>query len=213
VYFGVLVLLWRKRRKLSNSKTEMMNKYINLAITFCVLFTLASCCNCSNEEQTFASDDLEWIPDGDIGDSVVFINADGEEKIFYIRVMEQYISEVKCAGPCFCNCPEENTGYYDFQFTGEEIPNTLGIREGITINLIKTNNMVQKTFTWSCPYGSFQDFDYSIDTITVRNKLYHNVFVKEMDVCNIRKIFYCKGIGLIRFDYDDGTWELNGGTR
>jgi hypothetical protein len=184
-----------------------MNRLIYLLIAISLLLLTESCCNCSNEKQTFSIDELEWIPNGEIGDSVVYINDYGVTKTFYIRVKEEFIDEVKCAGPCFCNCPEDNTGYYDFQLTGDQIPNTTGILEGLTINLIKTNNAYQKTFTWSCPYGSFQDFDYSLDTLSVNNKLYSEIFIKELNVCHIRKIFFCKGIGLIRFDYDDGKWE------
>jgi hypothetical protein len=184
-----------------------MNRLTGLLSIISLLILAGSCCNCSNEEQSFSVDELAWIPDGQIGDSVVFNNSDGETKTFYFRLNESYISEVKCAGPCFCNCREENTGFYDFQLTGDEIPDHQGIQEGLTINLIKSNNAFQKVFSWSCIYGSFQDFDYSIDTITVNDQVYSEVYVKELSVCNIRKLFFCKKIGLIRFDYDDGTWE------
>jgi len=166
-----------------------------------------SCCNCTNDEQSFSLADLEWIPADSTGDSVVFIHTSGAVKTFFVRRKEQYLSEVKCAGPCFCNCPEDNSGYFDFELTGAEIQNTLGIHEGLTINLIKTNNHVQHTFSWSCLYGSFYQFDYTLDTLTVSGKLYEEVYVKELEVCHIRKIFYCKKEGLIRFDYDDGTWQ------
>ncbi|MBK7211712.1 MAG: hypothetical protein IPH88_00140 [Bacteroidales bacterium] len=183
-----------------------MNRTILSLLFISVVFLIAGCCNCTNEEQVFSSSDLEWFPEGEVGDSIVFENGNGETKTLYINTKEEYFSKEKCAGPC-CTCPEDNAAFYDFQFTGEEIPNTLGIREGLTINLTKTGNILQKTFSWSCIYGSFHDFDSSLDTLTVNNKLYRDVLVKNLDVCQIRKIFFCKKIGLIRFDYVDGVWE------
>lgn len=183
-----------------------MNRAIYLLFAISLLFLIESCCNCTNEEQVFTDEELEWLPVDDINDSLVYSNSRGETKTLYVNYKEELFSEEECAGPC-CVCPEDNSAFYDFQFTGEEIPNTLGIKEGLTINLFKSNNVFQKTFSWSCPYGSFQDFDYSLDTLTINNKLFTNIFVKELDVCQIRKIFYCKGIGLIRFDYEDEKWE------
>lgn len=183
-----------------------MNRALYFSLITSLLFVAGSCCNCTNEDQAFTAEELKWLPTGNLGDSIVFINGEGEAKTLYVNYKEQSISKEKCAGPC-CVCPEDNTSYYDFQFTGEQIPNTLSMKEGLTVNLIKSKNEFHKTFSWSCPFGSFQDFDYSLDTLTINNKLYTNIFVKELDVCHIRKIFYCKGIGLIRFDYDDGKWE------
>jgi hypothetical protein len=183
-----------------------MNRITCLVFATSLLFLIESCCNCTNEEQKFTSEELEWIPVGEIGDSLLFSNDNGETKTLYVNYRQESFSEKECSGPC-CVCPEDNSAFYDFQFTGEQIPNTIGIQEGLTINLIKSKNIFQKTFSWSCPYGSFQDFDYSIDTLTINKKLYKDIFVKELDVCHIRKIFYCKGIGLIRFDYDDDKWE------
>lgn len=183
-----------------------MNRAIYLLLSTSILLLVESCCNCTNDEQKFTSDELEWLPVGEVGDSLVFRNDNGETKTLYVNYKNESFSEEKCAGPC-CVCPEDNSVFYDFQFTGEQIPNTLSIQEGLTINLIKSKNGFQKTFSWSCLYGSFQDFDYSLDTLTINNKLYKDIFVKELDVCHIRKIFYCKEIGLIRFDYDDGRWE------
>jgi len=185
----------------------MMNRITYLLLATSFLLLMESCCNCTNEEQIFTSDELGWLPDGEIGDSLVFSNGKGETKTLYIREKQELISEGECAFVPCCACPEDNSLYYDFEFTGKKIPNTTGILEGLTINLNKTNNVFQKTFSWSCIYGSFQDFDYSVDTLTINNKLYKNIFVKELEVCNIRKIFYCKEIGLIRFDYDDNKWE------
>lgn len=183
-----------------------MNRVFLFLLFISLTFWFGSCCVCSNEEQTFSNQELIWIPQDSTGDSILYINQTGELKTFHIRRKEQFLSVVKCAGPCFCNCPEENTGYYDFELTGDQILNTL-VHEGLTINLVKTNNVIHKTFSWSCLYGSFQEFDYTLDTLTVRNKMYREIYVKELEVCHIRKIFYCKLEGLIRFDYDDGTWE------
>lgn len=187
-------------------KPKMMNRITYLLIATSFLFLIESCCNCTNEEQIFTSDELKWLPVGEIGDSLVFSNGHGKTKTLYVNYKQESFAKEKCAGPC-CVCPEDNSVFYDFQFTGEQIPYTLGVREGLTIYLIKTKNVFQKTFSWGCPYGSFKDFDYSIDTLTINNKLYTDIFVKELDVCQIRKIFYCKEIGLIRFDYDDDKWE------
>lgn len=184
-----------------------MKRLINPAIVIVLLFLTGSCCTCSDEVQSFTASEKEWIPEGETGDSAVFKNEYGQLKTFYIRQKYEGIEETKCAGPCFCKCAEDEKGYYIFEFTGELIPNTLSIMEGLTINMNKSDNVSQNTFTWSCTDGSFQNFDYYIDTLTINNKLYSDIFVKELDVCNIRKIFFCKGTGLIRFDYVDGIWE------
>ncbi|MBK9358186.1 MAG: hypothetical protein IPN08_12445 [Bacteroidales bacterium] len=184
-----------------------MYRQIYLTILTALLLLAGSCCDCSNREQTFSEDELSWIPDGQVGDSVVFVNGNGGTKTFFIRVSDQSIDEVKCAGPCFCNCPEDNTGYYRFELTGEQIPNTIGIYEGLNINLRKTDDFCEKTYTWSCPDGSFHDFDYSIDTMTINGRLYNDILVKELTVCHIRKIYFSRANGLLRFDYDDGVWE------
>jgi hypothetical protein len=177
-----------------------MKRVTYMLLATSLLFLINSCCNCTNEEQIFSADESVWMLDGEIGDSLVFTNDQGETKTFYINSNLASFSKEKCAGPC-CVCPEDNAAFYDFALTGDHY-------EGLTINLTKTNNVFQKTFAWGyCDYSSFHDFDYSLDSITVQNRLYHDILVKDLNVCKIRKIFFCKGIGLIRFDYDDGKWE------
>lgn len=175
-----------------------------MAVSF--LIFIKGCCNCTNEEQVFTSDELKWLPVTEIGDSLEYSNGKGDTKTLHVTYKEESFFKEKCAGPC-CVCPEDNTVFYDFRFTGELIPNTLGIREGLTINLSKTRSVFQKTFSWSSIEGSFQEFDYSMDTLTINNRLYTGVFVKELDAYPIRKIYYCKEIGLIRFEYVNDTWD------
>jgi hypothetical protein len=191
-------------RQPSLLKTEPAVNRILLLLPF-LLLLINSCCNCSGEEQTFTPEEKDWIPASEIGDSLVFVNALGDTKTFFVRQKQDLFSRERCAGPC-CVCPEDNAAYSDFECSGETIPGSF-ISEGLTISLIKTNNTFQKSFTWSCPYGNFQDFDYHLDTLTVHNRIYTDVQVKELTVCSIRKIFFSRGSGLIRFDYDDGSWE------
>jgi hypothetical protein len=113
-----------------------MHHPLILLISGILLLLAQSCCNCSNDEQTFSEAEKEWIPKSKTGDSVFFINCNGQTKTFYNRVNEEFISEKKSAGPTFCNCLEQNTRYYTFQFTGELIPNAL-VSDGLTINLQK----------------------------------------------------------------------------
>jgi len=119
-----------------------MKRTIYISLVISLLFLVVSCCNCSNEEQIFTAVELEWLPIGDVGDSRVFGNGHGETKTLFVNLKGEYFSEEKCAGPC-CVCPEDNSVFYDFQFAGEQIPNTLGIQEGLTINLTKTKNVLR----------------------------------------------------------------------
>lgn len=166
----------------------------------------AACCNCTNNEPKLTADELGWIPTGQLDDSMVYSNGKGETKTFRITESNQMVTEEKCAGPC-CVCPEDNVVYYYFQLTGVSKPAGDEYQEGLMVSLTKSSKGTEKLFSWGCPYGSFHEFDYEVDTITINHKVYSHVFVKELDVCNIRKLFFSKSEGLLRFDYTDGIWE------
>jgi len=181
-------------------------KYIIPIVFFFVTILTQSCCRCDDVKQEFTEEEEAWIPDGELGDSIVFTNGDSLTKTFFVEFKDKGYMIEMCAGPGCCICEEDHALISNYRIGGEIIPGTM-VTEGFTINIDKSNYNFTKTFGWSCIYNKFQEFDYTLDTLIVKGVLYNTVHVKETNDCNIRKIYFVKKIGLIKFELEDGVWE------
>lgn len=197
----------QKHLNLINFKKPFMKKLILLFITSSTLILAESCCDCSNDEQKLSNSELSWIPDGKIGDSLVFQNDQGNTKTYYITSKKAFIKESECPPFFCCACKENDASQYSFQALEDTTMKTFKGLDGITIILNKSNNIFKKSFYINCT-TEIQDFDYSLDTFKIDNKLHKNVLVKDSKNCK-SKVYYTKGLGLIRFEDENETWNLS----
>lgn len=170
------------------------------------IFVLSSCCNCDSNDPDFSQDERDWVPDHEVSDSVIFSNGDSLRKTLYVKIKDEGVVPCKLAGPGCC-CPEDDNLFLNYALYGDEIPGTNGMMEGLTISINKTDHSFSKSIGWSCNSVPFHEFDYTLDSLTVNETTYYQVFVKELSVCNISSIYFCKKIGLIQFEQDNISWQ------
>lgn len=177
-----------------------------LMLIFAVFF-YSACMPCMYPKGTvisFDEDELKWIPDQRIGDSVYF--SDGATiKVMTVEESSQFLSECLCAGPCRC-CPEDDILSYTYSLQGDPIENTL-IHEGFTIYLEKNAGVFTKSFQWNCMYGNFSEYDKKLDSLEVGGRWYSEVYEKEINECHVRKIYFVQDDGFIRIVSDTTTWD------
>lgn len=175
-----------------------------------LIITLSSCCNCDCDDipPSFTSSELSWIPPHSIGDSVVFVCQDSFPKVFHVTRSQEFSDEPFCEGPCACCCPEDNERYYNYQLTGEPIPNTISVYEGFSIRLEKYHDQFYKEFSWSCMWGAFSQFDTLMDSLIINSETYYSVYKKEVNACTIKNVYFTKDQGLVKFEEENACWEI-----
>lgn len=187
-------------------KIKLLSK-ATILLPFIFLLPFQNCKVCMYPQGTiitFTEEELAWIPDGAVGDSIYFTNGI-TDKVMYIDESEQFLSECLCAGPCKC-CPEDDDLIYEYRLYGDEIPNTM-VNEGFSISLLRSMGVFSKRFQWSCIYQDFSDFDKKLDSIDINGINYKDVFVKEMNYCHMKNLYFKQGIGVLRMEMDTVTWD------
>ena len=182
-----------------------MKKLIILFAACSTLLLTESCCDCSNDKQELNIEKLTWIPNGEIGDSIVFQNEQGATKTYYITEKKENLAEPSCPPIFCCSCEENNVVSFSFIAREDTVSNAANNLDEIEISLTKSKNVLKKHFYFNCS-SDFQDFDYLLDTFIINGKLYKNVLVKESKTCK-SKVYFTKGFGYIRFEDENGTWN------
>ena len=167
-------------------------------------------CKCIDKDNEFTSDEKGWLTENSFADSIKFTNDFNQTIYHYVFKSENTVIPECGNGPRLfskcCICPEDYDLYGEFnEFYNR---NSLSGKNVIfSLNMSRDNGETFKV-NYAFRGQPFTSFDYNLDTLTVKNVKYYNVYCYNLmgNPFNIYQLYYSKSKGVLQYIYNDTIW-------